>query len=109
MRPYKALSVTENLATFSWTWVCHVLSPGEDDGGKRAGLEEKIDVCILVQETCYCEHSACRNARLGSVQTGKLLLIGHCTVVVQTGQPYAGGARASRPRRPQGRTHLKAK
>ncbi len=48
-------------------------------GGRRsekAGLEERKDVCILVHATWLCEHNACRHARLGSVQTGKYLLIG---------------------------------
>ncbi len=48
-------------------------------GGRRsekAGLEGRKDVCIVVQETCYYEHNACRQARLGSVQAGNLLLIG---------------------------------
>ncbi len=53
----------------------HVLNPGED-GVKKAGLEGRIDVCIVVQETCECEHNTCRHARLVSVQTGKYLLIG---------------------------------
>ncbi len=76
---------------------------------RKAGLEGRIDVCIVVQETCECEHSACRHARLGSVQTGKYVLISQHSVVVQTGRPLAGGARASRPRTPQGRALLKAK
>ncbi len=55
---------------------------------EKAGLEGRKEVCILVQETCYREHTAFRHARLGSVQTGKLLLIGHCTVMVQAGRAH---------------------
>ncbi len=62
-------------------------------------------MCIVVQTTCYCEHNACRHARLGSVQTGKFLLIGQHTVVVLTGRPRAGDARTSRPRTPQGQVN----
>ncbi len=60
-------------------------------------------MCIVVHATCYCEH-----ARLGSVTNGKLLLIGQCPVVVQTGRPHANDARASLLRPPQGHAYLKA-
>ncbi len=73
---------------------------------KKAGLEKRTDVCILVQETCYCEQNVCRHARLGSVQTGELLLlIGLRIVVIQTGRPHNGDARVSRPRTPQGQVN----
>ncbi len=42
-----------------------------------------------------CVRNACRHARLGSVQTGKLLLIGQRLEVVQTGRPHAGDARVT--------------
>ncbi len=56
-------------------------------GGRRnekAGLEESTDVCYLVQVSYYCERNSCKHVRLGSVQTGKLLLIGQRLVFVQT-------------------------
>ncbi len=83
------------------------MSRGKPRGrrSEKAGLEQRTDVCIVVQTTCYCEHNACRHARLESVQTGKLLLIGQRTVVVLTGRPRAGDARASRPRTPQGQVN----
>ncbi len=37
---------------------------------EKAGLEGRKEVCIFADETCYCEHNACRHARLGRVQTG---------------------------------------
>ncbi len=81
-------------------WMLSRLKPG----GRRseeAGLEEKIDVCIVVHATWYSEHNACRHARLGSVQTGKLLLIGQRPVVEQTGRPHAGDTHVLSRARPK--------
>ncbi len=78
-------------------------------GGRRsekAGLEERIDVCVLVHVNCYCAHNVCRHARLGRVQTGKLFFIGQRPVVAQTGRPHAGDASASRPRTPLGQVNI---
>ncbi len=50
------------------------LKPG-GRGSEKAGLEGRIEVCIVVHATWYCERNACRHAYLGSVQTGKFLLI----------------------------------
>ncbi len=62
---------------------------------EKAGLEGRKEVCIAVQETCYCQLNACKHTRLRSAQTGARLLISHCTVVAQTGQPHAGDARVT--------------
>ncbi len=43
---------------------------------KKAGEEGRKEVYIVVHAHWLCEHNACRHARLGSIQTGKFLLIG---------------------------------
>ncbi len=111
------LSFKHELGGFTWEGFRFNVKGGGvsrlKPGGRRsekAGLEKRTDVCVcvVVQTTCYCEHNACRHARLGHVQTGKLLLIGQRPVVEQTERPHADDARASLPRPPQGRAYLKA-
>ncbi len=72
-------------------------------GGRRSeetSLKQRKNACYCVHANCSRESNACRHARLGSLQTCRLLLIFQPPVGVQTSRPHVDDVTAAHASRP---------